>query len=307
MFIRQFEAFDPVSSDVPEQPFPYLSEIAMRARAILTGRTIDQIVAAAKRINLEIEGYFDELKSLALFELDRDWDIRVESFETYYGVDTFDKAVEWLSQDGIGDILGIPTASNCSEVDALKTVIENRDSLKDALEPDGYEEGKDYELFAVLSLWLVSDSLNRIQKGDKHSLSIAGGFAVKAMDAVCHAEHLREVEWLNGLIARNLDKMTVNQEELRSNWESEWKEHEREKRTKRAKQMNVARHAPTNHAKKEVIAEWVKNPSQFSSAEKAGIYYADWLVSHGIIKSIEPRCVANWIRAHAKVIGVRFR
>ena len=44
--------------------------------------------------------------------------------------------------------------------------------------------------------WLLSDSLQWINNQSKHSLSIASAYAIKAMDAVCYAEHLKQAEWL---------------------------------------------------------------------------------------------------------------
>lgn len=72
-----------------------------------------------------------------------------------------------------------------------------------------------------------------------------------------------------------------------------------------AKTLNSARHRKTNEAKAMAIEEWQKDPSRFASAEKAGNQIADWLETQGF--KYEPRTVTNWIRGHARQIGVRFR
>jgi len=159
-FHKQFEEFDPLSGDVPSHPFSYLPEIAYRARTLLQYRRPEQITAIAKRINSEVEDYFNDLKYLAISELKEKLDPRDEEFERFFDWDGSSKIDNgrWIFKDGMEDELDIQTAENTSEVDALKSIIEKRDScffLPDGApepEPDEYSEGKDYELFAVLSV-----------------------------------------------------------------------------------------------------------------------------------------------------------
>ncbi len=84
-------------------------------------------------------------------------------------------------------------------------------------------------------------------------------------------------------------------------------EHERERRSMQNEKLNIARHQKTNEAKVRVLREWEKNPSSWSSAEKAGNHFADQLVKDGILGNIEPRTVIGWIRTHARQIGVKLR
>lgn len=310
-FYTQFESFDPLTGYVPEHPLIYLPEIAGRARSILRGKTLLQLVAAAKRINEEIERYFHDLKYVAVSDLKSKLLAEGDSLETYFEWDGGTVANgHWVFKDEMVDDLEILTASNCSEVDALKTIIEDRDScffLPEGAplpEPDEYPEGKTVELFAVLSLWLLADSIEWSEKGGKYGMSIAAEFAIKSMDAVCYAEHLREIEWHVAYLKKQ------NGAELSAalrRQHSEYEKSTKQGKSERAKELNRCRHAKTTHAKEVVIAEWAKNPSQFSSAEKAGNHYADWLVLKRIVKSIEPRTVIGWIRGHAKEIGVKFR
>jgi len=314
LFFKQFEAFDPLTGYVPEYPLPCLPEIAVRARSILYGKTHLQLVAAAKRIDEEIEHHLDYLKYVAVSNLKKK--LQAEgTLETYFewtGGDWDDGGGDecWKFNDDLVDDLEIPTASNCNEVDALRTIIENRDScffLPEGApepEPDEYPEGKTNELFAVLALWLSADALEWTNRGGKHGMSIAAGYAVKAMDAVCYAEHLREIEWY----ATYLKKQ--NGAELTDALRRQHEDHKKatkQARSERSKELNKFRHAATHHAKELVTAEWAKNTSQFASAEKAGNHFADWLESKDIVKSIEPRTVTGWIRDCAKELGVKFR
>ena len=321
-FFTQFQLFDPVSGDVPEQPFAYLPEIARRARSILSGRTIDQISSTAKKINSEIESYFRDLKTQAVDELTVKFQNDPEAFVDFFEWDGGTLANgRWLYKDEMDGELEIPTEMNCSEVDALKTIIEDRDScffLPEGApipEPDHWPEGKTHELFAVLSLWLLADSIRFSKGAVKYDASSAGEYALKAMDAVCYAEHVREVEWLEQFHKKQLLEASGNQEarlrglvaDTRKELAAEHLAHELEKKSIRAERLNTARHKLTNDAKDLVCREWEKATNEFLSAEKAGIHFADWLIFEGHLKTIEPRTVTRWIREHAKEIGVRFR
>lgn len=69
--------------------------------------------------------------------------------------------------------------------------------------------------------------------------------------------------------------------------------------------MNVKRHAPRNEALKMVTDDWSRRKSEFRSAEKAGVYYANWLDSKGF--EYEPRTITTWIRKYAKDNGIKLR
>lgn len=318
-YYEQFETFDPVSGDVPEYPFSYLPEIAWRARALLIGRATDKIVTVAKMISRKVDGYFLDVRDTEIYRLRSEMDVNNEAFETFFEWDggTKDNG-QWLFKDHMENELDIQTANNTSEVDALKTIIEKRDScffLPEGApepEPEEYPEGKDYELFAVLSLWLLADALRFL---NKTGLSIAGDYAIKAMDAVCYAEHLREAEWLvsfankksKSALAEALRQQKSEQQKWIQHCENERKARLRDKNSMLGKTLNLARHKKNHKAKAIVIAEWAKDTSAFPSAEKAGRHFADWLVTENIVKTIEPRTVTGWIRDYAKQKGVKLR
>lgn len=74
---------------------------------------------------------------------------------------------------------------------------------------------------------------------------------------------------------------------------------------RKSETMNSSRHAKRNEAMQLVTKDWSKRKSEFRSAEKAGVYYADWLESKGF--EYEPRTITNWIRKYAKENGIKLR
>lgn len=331
-FFQQFEKFNPVSGYVPDHPFSYLPEIAYRARALLRNRTAEQIEAAAKRINSEVDGYFSDLKEVEISRLQSEFEGGDGTFEKFFEWDGGTRANgHWLFKEEMAEELDILTAENSSEVNALKTIIENRDSCfflpEGAPEPEREEwpEGTRHELFAVLSLWLLADAMERMDDKSKYGLSIAGEYAIKAMDAACYAEHLREADWIESYIKKKanaelteaLKKQKIEQQEWIRYCEKIRKERVLTQKSKRAKELNALRHQDTNKAKNLVIGEWNKNRNQFPSGEQAGLHYADWLETQGVFhkhskenNSYEwytPRTVTKWIRDYAKEIGFLFR
>jgi hypothetical protein len=319
-FFQQFEKFNPVSGYVPAHPFSYLPEIAYRARALLRSRTAEQIEAAAKRINREVDGYFRDLKEVEISRLQSEFEAGNKTFEKFFMWDGGTRANGyWIFNEEMEEELDILTAENSSEVDALKAIIENRDSCfflpEGAPEPEREEwsEGTRHELFAVLSLWLLADAIERNGDKSKYGLSIAGEYAIKAMDAVCFAEHLREADWLESYIKKKasaeLTEALRKQKSEQQKWVRHCLDQDKERAAKEkadhSKKLNLIRHRKNYAAKNMVIDEWKKKPSAFPSAEKAGLHFADWLEAKGI--KYEPRTVTTWIRDYAKQIGLRLR
>ena len=314
--IRPFTTFEPLTGDVPQYPFTYLPEIAWRARARLKSRSREQIEVVARKISEEIDGYFLDLKDTAIAKLQGELDVRDKEFDKFFQWDGGTRANgRWFFRDEMEDELGILTAENCSEVDALKAVIEKRDDCffqTVETEPREYVEGKDFEMFAVLSLSLQEDALVFLDKSQL-GISIAGEYALKAMDAVCHSEHLHEAERLVSSVKQTsqnkLNAALIEQKAECQKWVKYCakidKERKCQERSEKARKLNHARHQRTRDAKKMAVAEWEMDTSRFPSAEKAGLYLADWLVARDF--SYEPRTVTGWIRSHAKQIGVRFR
>jgi hypothetical protein len=334
MFFRQFETFDPVLGNVPSYPFSMLPEMASRARLLLKERTKDQIISAANGIDWAICEYFRTVKEEEIERLreeltkPRRWKRSDEEDEWHYARKFFnfigdDEYEEWVFNLDTEDELDIPTEQNTSEVDALKNCINWWDDIGGNEFPDE----KPYELFAVLSLWLLADSLEQLvdtsedEKADKLmaelnttikrmgfdtctvgiNISRAVEYALKAMDAVCYAKHLQEIDWLKASHVSILSKIRGDY----LNEQAKQQEDERQKRSMKSEQLNLARHRKRNEAMSTVLNNWEKEPAKFPSAEKAGLFFADWLLNRGF--DYTPRTVTGWIRGHAKKTGVRLR
>ena len=326
----QFQVFDPVSGYVPEYPFSRLPDIASRALSILTGQTAEQIESAAKRISREIEGYFSDLKFQAVDELTVKFQNNPEAYQEFFESDGGTLANgRWVYRHEMDEELDIPTALNSSEVDALKTIIENRDSCfflprgAPLPEIEHWPEGRTHELFAVLALKMLADCIRWTGsgKGLTH-LSIAGACALEAMDAVCFGEHVREVEWLEKFHKKQLLEVAACNgaliggmtERVRTDLLAEQIAHERARQAARSEQMNAARHRGTNDAKELVCKHWENAFRDFPSAEQAGNHYATWLEKKSMGYQLkgkqvfyQPRAVTGWIRRHAKEKGIKFR
>lgn len=307
-FHSQFETFDPKTGEIPGYPFTYLPEIAIRARSILSLRSTEQITLIAQKIDDLVQGYFEDEKYWAIKTVREKIDAGLCEQEEYFEWDGGTLANgNWLFKEEMLDEMDVPTPQNTSEVDALKNIIEKRDSWlfwkKGDAVPEECPEGKDYEFFAVLSLWQVADALETLTTNrSKHSTAIAADYAIKAIDAVCHAEHLREVEFSVHYAKTTKEKEIV---EVFRRQQVELQQQIKQERSANAKALNVHRHTHNHAAKHLVLEEWEKDPSAFFSTEKAGLHFADWLETKGF--QLQPRTVTSWIRSHAKQKGIRLR
>lgn len=180
MNLCSFNEIDVLSRPIPAYPFPQLVDIADRAKKILSKRSNEEIVNASQIISWINDYYFD---------------------------------IEETNSIEIRD--GRPSQAhasreNTSDLIALQNCI-NWFDLNDPLFPNG----KDFEFFAVIALWLVDDSLdwlNLKNGGAKYipiyvpfentedllvdsshiavQIRMAGMMGIDAMKAICYAEHL---------------------------------------------------------------------------------------------------------------------
>src|SRR3990167_8981454 len=156
--LTQFQEFDPLTGYVPDYPFSRLPEVASRARSILSGKSVEKIYLALKKINFEVEGYFSDLKFQAVNELTVKFQNDPETYQDFFeSEDGIPENGRWLYRHDMDEELGIPTAQNSSAVDALKTIIENRDNCfflaegEPVPEPRHWTEDRTHELFAVMA------------------------------------------------------------------------------------------------------------------------------------------------------------
>jgi hypothetical protein len=72
--------------------------------------------------------------------------------------------------------------------------------------------------------------------------------------------------------------------------------------------MQDSRHKGTREIKKKTLEEWERrrnSPKYLTNADANGAELAEWLAEQKISRA--PRVVANWIREHAKDIGLKLR
>lgn len=167
IYCRQFDQFDPLVSKVPYVPFVALREIAERARGLLHGATVKQIIELAETV---------------------EWII--------------DRTVVNAQEESQANDDSIPQRSKRSAAQWLRESIFFYDiaSAKDARFPHHHHA------FAVLALWLVADANFSIQPEldqlghysavvpenatiDRQWMA-AGKYAIDAMEAICLAEQL---------------------------------------------------------------------------------------------------------------------
>lgn len=192
-----------------------------------------------------------------------------------------------------------------SEVDALKAVIERRDYTGHTSltlpKPKKFPEGHDHQLFAVLSLSLLSDAIHFLNK-TPINVSAAGECALRAMDAVCFAEHLYESSWLmsyaENMSDKRLMKAILQEKTEHQEWIKKDAERRRREASERGKQLNTYRHKEDYEANDKAIAEWKRLEPTGISPPKAGVRLSAWLKSQGF--NIEPDTITRWIREHRK-------
>ena len=307
LYYNQFEKFNPLTEYLPDYPFSYLPKLGWRARTLLSGCSLDKVIKIAQKVSDEIKEYYSDQKYYAVYQLEskfRNGEKSEEEFERFFYWDG--GSVEngrWLFRDEMEDELEIPRENNDSEVDALKAILEKRDSdffnSNNVIEPprNEYPEGKDYELFAVIGLWFIADALDAIKHGGVNAKSIAGDYLIEAMDAVSYAEHLREKDWLISysevVKEKALNEALNEQAKQNSTWreqlDQDFKKLIKEQKSSFAKQGSSARLAndPIQLAKAEIEKEYNKRKSQFKRHGYSAQFARDMQDKYPVIKSIK--------------------
>ena len=192
------------------------------------------------------------------------------------------------------------------------------------------ENLKEYEYFAVLALWLIGDFVRDYENQydfaqrkhvprpknslDAYDTARAANHLVEAMEAVCYAEKLRDIERLELRYQEKIEKIQAGKavkinkadldgikEQLRKEILAETQERKRDQAVKN----NDIRHKGNREIKQFVIDQFAQDPRRFMSAEKAARHFVDVLQEKGV--SREQRTVAEWIREYARANGIRFR
>ena len=316
-FYKQFEYFDPLKGNLTDWRFPQASSVIYRARSILRNRSGVDISNIAEDADQIISTYFDQEKESVLEAIKADgrYDLLEGDEDRVTGF-----------KDEAADHYDVRNSDNTSDLDALQ---EAMGSYFDptVLEIDNLKE---YEYFAVLALWLIGDFVQDYEHKydfgqhkyvprernslDAYDTAKAAKHLIDAMESVCYAEKLRDIERLELKFQEKIEKIQsgkavkINKadldgikEELRQQIQAESKERKREQSIK----SNDARHKSNREIKKWVQEQFAQDPNRFMSAEKAARHFVDVLASQGTVR--EQRTVATWIREYAKANHIRFR
>ena len=263
MFIPRF---DPINGKVPDEPFDFqLVNIANRARALLNKRTKREVLVAGETLELLI----DDCR-------------KVYPINNGKGLPRNSLVIEGPN----------------SEIDIIKQCFKNFEFGDSDL-----SEVKVYEYYAIYSLRVLNKVLSALRCGlpsnletveggeltpeilelinikESHppNLSLAGKYAIQAMEALCYAEHLAGI--------------------------GHFKESEKEKKSLRGKKLITDRHAHSNKIKDEVTKEWAETRLEFESMNSAAEFFHNFLLNKNEDFSLST--VYKWIRLYAKEKGIK--
>ncbi len=308
-FLRQFDQFDPKIDSVPHHPFSLLPNIVSRARSVLGDRNSDEILTAAQLADWIIEVYFEKAKDSFVHDQLQGggWALQYLAPE-----DRNETGLRKLINAGLPDTadpdhyFGFDSPENLPEIEALKAEVDAH-----IFDDPGLPKPKPAELFAAMALWLVIDSLdwlkpklhtsisNGIDVGplrgilgdEKIHMSLAGESAIKAMEAVAFAEHLRALE----RIGTERDELKKDLQQQKQNIETLAELKAAQHRTAAAREAASVRHRENTLLKKYAIQYFEEHESEFKSAEDAAAAIA------GKIVNVKHRTVAGWIRDQKKL------
>lgn len=155
-YFRQFDDFDPLTGQPPAHLINALPTIASKARAMLKGRTRDQIISAANTADWLINDYIERTQTETVERI-------LEHGHWVLGhlpeEDRNEDGVRHLLENWPWSVDGtppyFPTIDDVDEIDALRETI---DGFSLADDPD-FPDGQDYEYFSVLALWKIADAI----------------------------------------------------------------------------------------------------------------------------------------------------
>lgn len=314
-----FKIFNPLTCYIPKpQPFANLDSILGRAKFLLKGRSLDEIMDAAMNMDWVIHENFRCIKEDEISRLRFKQNTDSDEFDNFFIWDGGSAANgKYLFDDSKEGELDIETSENTRVIDALYMCF----PLYDDLGGEEFINGKKYEYFAILAMWQLVEAMIWLDVDFKKNLSkltaikpdiveyhefivkliqhfkgrknieFAAQHAMDATEAICYAEQLFEIQKIQlGLdlkIEIELEKKDVKRKSIIS------------------EKLNIARHKVRNVAFELVTNEWAKNQNQFLDMVKAGTHYSAWLEPQDF--SYEPSTVTSWLRAYAKKMGIKLR
>lgn len=316
-YYRQFEYFDPLEGQFSYWTYPQGFSVIYRARSILHGRSAKQIKAIAEDANRIISSYFDSEKDYVIQQIKQD-----DRYELLEGDENHVTGIK----DAASEHYDVRNSENTSDLEALQ---EAMGQFFDPSVLDDIDDLHEYEYFAALALWQVGDFVEKMEtvfdlsqmkqvkrkdkKLDAADIAYAARYLIDAMEAICNAERLREIERTQKRYEQQIQKIQSShklitkedQARIRAEARQEFEAEAKARRVAQAKENGKLAHRESYEAKDLVLEMWEKNPTQFRSAEKAGAHYVDVLLKRGVER--EHRTVVGWIRSRAKELGIRFR
>lgn len=330
--------FDPIETYVSKRDIRALESIAKRARALLRGRTGEQVREAQRIITDWIHDY------LAVTLEERKDELKRQAHEgNHYALEFFNTEVEYQDDDDrygivhVGsfkeemvDEMDILTEGNASEIDVLAESIDAEEMSSPA-----FQDANEAEFFAALALKYVElsiDSLRRFHDPDDDSVAADAAMrdlhsatqdrllkmgrtpqlhppigldlqraidcAVEAMEAVVNAEALAGR-------ARLMEHLSKVSSQAISKALTEKDNTDAQERKRKSHLLLEKRHAKSREAEQLVVSEWARNPSAFISASQAAEHFTRWLTENGHKASF--RTVYDWIRKHARQANIKLR
>nr|WP_298168320.1 hypothetical protein [uncultured Pseudomonas sp.] len=209
---QPFTLFDPLLDPVPAVPFgKMLPKIANTARSLLISRDSEQVIDAAAAIMWMQDEYLEKAAIDSIRKIGQSHGLELENFTPdaadindvigwlLDGADKPSRSDESREISRLAEL--IPTPENTDPLEALQQGIELFE-LDDELFPDAHE----WEYFAVLSLMLLSEAIDQINKPAQSAMSLglmtppavefagkAGELAILAMESVCYAAEARNM------------------------------------------------------------------------------------------------------------------
>lgn len=314
---NSFRYTDPLGERFPYYPFSEANGIAWRARNILRGRSKEDISELSNYADHIVEWYYDYEKEALKDQIIADGRVSLLIFDS-------DGQVESL-RDEASEHYDIRDRDSVSELEALQDGVENffDPTNIDAADP------KEYELFAARALERLDEYVRKMNftfdiktmksvQRDKAELSTSdiksmASTIMDALDSVCYAERLREISRVEERYEKRIEKARqetakIPKEEI-DKIRAEILNEQKQQRRDELSAKNDIRHGENRQVKSSVLSDFERemaaDKTRFLSAEKAADYYVDWLENQNIERG--HRTVADWIRAKAKELGIRFR
>lgn len=304
-----FGSFDPKTGDVPDHPFSHLPDIAARARQILSWRSLDQIIHIAETIDWMVANYFDSCRSdvIQAIAAQGDWQLGDRTYTVRSLADAESLLDGWpVEAEDVKPPLR--DRYNTVATTALKACIDGFDVSNDPACPNASEA--DY--FAVLALWKLQDAVRWCERSPgqvvysaeaaaflakfpdhvsgrvaRTVLSLAGGYAIEAMDAVCHAEGMGIVN----AFRFSTDGLKRELTEAEKSTEARAEEIVKRRKSVDASTAAIASHAE-NRQIKATVFEWCeKHRNEYDSNAAA----AEVIAGRGKLVPMTFKTVEKWI------------